>query len=379
MNIAKFSFKNYRNLQDASLEPGCGVNVIFGDNAQGKTNFLEGLWVFSGGRSFRGARDSELVAFSEINEKSSHDCRLMANVNRTDRMVNLQVDILQGRRKASVNGVILTSPSQLVGNMSAVVFAPVHLSLVKEGPALRRKFMDAAICQITPSYGRLLAKYKYTVAQRRALLRDIRSFPQLMDTMDVWEEKIAEIAAVILLKRLKYMELLREHVQRICLEISRDQEDVRLNYKVAMPREMCDLVTVRATSVELCGIFKSVLKNQRCSDIATGVTSVGPHRDDFEVCIGGVSARQYASQGQQRSVVLALKLSEAAILQELRGDRPVILLDDVMSELDSGRQDYVLNSISGFQVFITCCEPSSTMNLSEGRVFEVKSGVIFDR
>lgn len=324
---------------------------------------MEAIWIFTGGRSFRGAKDKELVSFGAQNAS------LEMNAVSFERNQSLKIDIASGKRFVTVNKVPQQSASSLVGKLCAVVFSPTLLSLVKDGPSVRRKFLDTAICQTQPHYTAHFLKYNHILMQRNSLLRSLQKSKNLVDTLDVWEEKLAEYGAEIVFRRFSYVEKLKELSSQFYLGLSAGKEILSLSYKTSATSEIFE------EKRKIKEDFKCKLKNSREEDIFAGFTTKGPHRDDIDIKINGKSARLFSSQGQQRSIVLAMKLAEADLVQQIIGEPPVILLDDVLSELDLGRQNYMLNSILEKQVFITCCEPELTKRLSVGQVFEVSQGV----
>ena len=365
MKINRLKFDNYRNLENDIIYPCEGVNIFYGDNAQGKTNILESIWLFTGGRSFRGAKDKELINFAE-------DCaQLEIDFFSREREQNAVINIKNNKRFAILNDVEKKSTHELIGSFCAVVFSPVHLSIIKEGPNGRRKFIDAALCQIKPSYVSLLSRYNRTLLQRNTLIKDIKYHAELIETIDIWDSKLAKYGALIIKNRLDYLEDLSKISKRVYSGISDGQENFDIIYKPSFKSK----ITVDNIENVLLSEYKKTLNE----DIKSGFTNIGPHRDDFSIYIDGKSARSYASQGQQRSCVLTLKLAEAELLKMYIDEKPVILLDDVMSELDNKRQDYILNSIKGFQVFVTCCEPSAVLRLIQGKKFKIKNGKVISQ
>lgn len=329
------------------------MNVIYGRNAQGKTNLLEAMWLFTGGRSFRGARDGELVAFGQ--DKATLNLQFYSE----EREQEAELTVQNGRRSAALNGVPKRSPAELVGKFRAVLFSPEHLSLIKSGPALRRNFMDAALCQVKPAYAPLLSRYNHTLVQRNALLKDIPRHAELLDTLEIWDDRLARYGDAIAKERASYIEKLEGPARELYAGISENKECFGIQYQKSAEN------------------LREALAAARRDDLQSGHTTVGPHRDDLEVTVDGVSARAFGSQGQQRSLVLALKLAEADVLEQESGETPVILLDDVMSELDTGRQNYLLNRLDGRQVFLTCCEPDAVKRLEDGALFEVRRGELY--
>ncbi len=357
MKAVDVQFQNFRNLKAGQLICHPSVNVIYGDNAQGKTNLLEALWLFTGARSFRGAKDGECVAHGQ------EGARLTLNFEAKDGAHKSTLDI-GGRRQATLDGVALKSSGELAGNFNAVVFSPTHLSLIKDGPSERRRFIDTAIGQLWPKYINLLKSYTHCLAQRNAILRDVKYHSQLYDMLEVYDTELAKLGYKIIEYRNRYIDRLKEHIGDIYGGISGGKEVLGLSYI--------------STGGESADSLLSSLKEAYQSDIAAGTTSVGPHRDELYVTVNGTDARAYASQGQQRSAVIALKMSEAAVMTQVSGEHPVALLDDVMSELDEGRQEYILNHIKDWQVFITCCDPSSVKLLKDGAAIKMKNGSIIN-
>lgn len=357
MKLNEIKYGGFRNLEQLTVHPHEGVNIIYGENAQGKTNILEGIWLFSGLKSFRGAKDKELVAFTRTKAKISCVFETAQRENRAE----ITID---GRRKASLNGIELPGASGLIGKFGAVVFSPSFMSVVKEGPSERRRFLDAAICQIKPSYAVMLTQYKRLLVQRAALLKDIKKNPSLFQMLEIIDEKTAFGGEIITEERVKYIKRLSPFVKDIYNGLSGGREEIGFSYT--------------AKNISGGETLRDALKRQQKEDIMTGATSVGPHRDDIDIKINGASARMFGSQGQQRSCALAMKLAEASVISAEKNEQPIMLLDDVMSELDESRQDYILNHIKSGQVFITCCDPASVLRLCGGRTFKIKNGGVTD-
>ena len=358
MILNRIEYKNFRNIEALALEPDEGVNVIYGENAQGKTNLLEGIWLFSGLKSFRGAKDAELVRFG------CGFARLKTAFTAGGRDQKAELTV-EARRKAKLNGVELPSCTGLIGICSAVVFSPTFLNIVKNGPEERRRFLDSALCQIKPGYAPLLAGYNRLVKQRNSLLKDVQFEPSLLDMLDVIDERMAQSGERLIEEREAYIEKLVPAAKSIHDGFSGGREEMSVCY-------------VRKDESGENRPLKELLKDARKNDIVNRTTSVGPHRDDIDIRINGISARSFGSQGQQRSCAVALKLGEAAVMKEATGEQPLVLLDDVMSELDSGRQDYILNHIKGWQVFITCCEPSTVLRMCSGKTFHIEQGKLIN-
>lgn len=352
MKILCLTYEDYRNLISGEIEPDEGINVIYGKNAQGKTNLLEAMWLFTGGRSFRGSRDADLVA------RERERARLTLSFFSEEREQTAEIRVENGKRGAALNGVPKRSAAELVGVFCAVIFSPEHLSLVRDGPVYRRNFMDSALCQLRPGYAALLSRYQHTLVQRNALLKDIPRHSELIDTLSIWDEKLVRYGTEVVRIRMEYLDRILNPVREIYSGICENREQIGLKYQKSAEN------------------LSEALLECRRADIASGHTGAGPHRDDLQIEIDGLSARAFGSQGQKRSAVLALKLAEAEVLFRQTGERPVIFLDDVMSELDSGRQDYLLNHLENCQVFITCCEPDAVKRLKTGARFEMDAGVL---
>lgn len=362
MYVKQLEVKNFRNISHINIDPCEGINIIYGKNAQGKTNLLEGMWLFTGCRSFRASKDAELINFN------STKANLYMDFNAYDRDQSASLEIGEGR-KFILNGVKQKSASGIMGEFLAVVFSPEHLSLVKDGPYERRRFLDIAISQLKPKYGVTLSQYNKAIAQRNVLLKDVQFHSELYDTLDIWEERIAFFASEIIRQRIGYINKLSQFTDEIYSGLSSEKEKLLIEYSQ-------QTVVYGDDKQELYENMKNQLYQSRRNDITTGFTSVGPHRDDLSIKIDSLPARTYGSQGQQRSAALALKLGEAAVIRSFSGQQPVAFLDDVMSELDVSRQNYILNHIKDWQVFITCCDPSAVSNLKAGKAFEIADGKV---
>lgn len=356
MKVNKIELKGFRNIDNICIEPDEGVNIIYGENAQGKTNILEAIWLFSGLKSFRGAKDKELVGFDK------NFAKLRIEFSAFSREQKAEITVIN-KRGAVLNGVNLPSAASLIGKFSAVIFSPSFMSVVKDGPAERRRFIDSAVCQLKPAYAKVLSEYNRLVQQRNVILRDVGLNAQLLDILDVTDEKMSVLGQTIINERKAYLDALTPIAADIYNGLSSGREQISFRY-------------VKKEDENNEKSLYEILKHTRKEDILNKVSSAGPHRDDIEILLNGVSARLFGSQGQQRSCALCVKLSEAQIIENVTGEKPVILLDDVMSELDVSRQDYILNHIKGRQVFITCCDPSTVLRLIDGKTFNISKGEI---
>ena len=365
MIIKGLKFENFRNLENNHIIPGEKMNVIIGDNGQGKTNLLECIWMFNGIKSFRGAKDRELIKFEK------NFAKLEIEFYSEDRLQTAAINFVNNKREVYINDVKKPAPSHLMGKITSIVFSPEHLSLVKEGPSLRRKFIDSAICQVKPKYSVFLARYNKILNQRNALLKDIAYYPELADTLEIWDKELAVNGSVIIRERLKYISSLSNIAGEYHSGISENKEMLEVIYTNKFNKGN--------SASEISEEFYNILLKSRNEDLSLKYTTKGPHRDDIDIIINKRSARQYASQGQQRSAVLSLKLAEATLVDQITGQEPVILLDDVLSELDKERQFFLLNKIKDRQVFITCCDYSTEGLLRSGKMFSLENGRIKEK
>lgn len=364
MRVLAVKFENYRNLKNDIIQPCEGVNIIYGDNAQGKTNLLEAIWLFCGGHSFRSSKDSETIKWDK------DYARLEMRFFGQEREQTAKILINSGKKQVEINGVEKKSAAALIEKFCAVVFSPEHLNLIKRGPSQRRKFIDSAICREKLQNAVILSKYNRVLVQRNSLLKDIYRRPSLEETLSVWDEPLIMNGAMLIKKRMDYVEMLSQRAKNYHNGISKNSENLEINYVSSIEAKISD------STDEIAEKFRKKLEDNRKDDIRTGITNFGPHRDDIEILINGKNTRAFGSQGQQRSAVLSLKLAEASVLKERMGEEPVILLDDVLSELDSKRQDFLLNELKDCQVFITCCEKSNKEQLKEGKIFFLKNGEV---
>jgi DNA replication and repair protein RecF len=367
MRVETLNLKNFRNIRELELRPHEGANIVYGDNAQGKTNLIEAIWLFSGAKGFRGSKDSEYASFGE------NRASLGLGFHAKGRSQTADIDFCGEKKTACLNGIKQESAAKLAGEFCAVVFSPDHLSLVKQGAEKRRKFIDTSLCQAYPKYMRVLENYTKIIRQRNFLLKDIPRHPELAETLEIWDENLVSSGAYVTHMRARYVKKLAEVAAAIYDGISSGKEVFFARYLPGTGEEEVN----SKTREELKESFSLALKRSLDEDMRTGISNKGPHRDDIEITVGGASARNFGSQGQQRSCILALKLAECGILEERNEEPPVVLLDDVMSELDKNRREYLLNRLEGKQTFMTCCDAESFSALKEGGLaFQVKNGAI---
>ena len=356
-------FRNYVHLE-AQFDPR--INLIYGDNAQGKTNLLEAIAYLSSTRSHRTRFDKDLILMGV------DSAFLQGEVNGRGRDFTLEAKLFRGRgRQLFSNGVRLKTAGELAGILTTVLFCPEDLDLIREGGIARRKFLDSAICQLRPRYAQALAEYHRLYDHKTRILRDWQENPSLLDTLDDFNLRMAQTGAILIHYRAHFIKRLREHAPAIHREFSGGREQLDLTYETVS--------TVHDPLRQPREILAALLDHQeshRQAELDARQCLSGPHKDDLLVQINGNPARLFGSQGQTRTAALSLKLAQREIFQEETGEWPVLLLDDVLSELDPKRQAFVLNHIQGGQIFITCCEEEKLEGLSGGKAFLVREGTV---
>ena len=367
MRLLSLEVENYRNIASASLTPGRELTVICGNNGQGKTNLLEAIWLLTGGKSFRGGKDAELVRrgepFALLKASTLRAQQETEEPNRIRLTVGTP-DSPRPGRTASVNGGAVKRAASLAGSFPAVVFDPGHLSLVKGAPEGRRKFLDAALCQLYPGYLTIYRRYIRALQQKNALLRRsvngaARPYAEKRALLEVLNVELAQQGEAIQQRRRAYLETLAPLACSNYEELSHGAETLRLRY---------------AAQFEPGGLAQ-LLRQKMPEELRAGQSLCGPHREDLELLLDGQPAKVYASQGQQRSVVLSLKMAEAAAAASITGEHPVLLLDDVLSELDDGRKQYLLTRMREKQTFVTSCDDTAFLR-TDGEVYRMNGGVL---
>lgn len=366
MYCKRIRVKNFRNIENADVSFCEGVNVLAGENAQGKTNLLEAVFYASVGRSFRSAHNVQMIRFG------CDDADILLDFKDSKRDQNIHVRIFHDKQKlVEKNGIKAQRLSDIMGSFRAVLFCPEHLSLIKDGPSERRAYMDMAISRIYPMYIHSLQKYNNALKQRNALIKsaynDRKTFD---DTVELWNCQLAKEAAVISRMRLSYLERAKRYVEKFFSEMTSDGEKPQVVYNGSSGQKESEYADEGVTEKKYLELLSSSYERE----ISAGATLYGIHKDDIDIKLNGKSARLYASQGQQRSLALALKLAEGEICREEFGDYPVFLFDDVLSELDVTRRDYLINRMSGKQVIITTCEPEALANVIDGVKIKVTDG-----
>lgn len=374
MYLETITLKNFRNYEEQSIDFCNGVNIIAGLNAQGKTNVLEAINIISTGRSHRTRKDNEIIKWE------GNLAEIRAVVNEDDERTSVGYRFNREKKKnIEVNGVKLDKISGILGNLYTVIFSPDHLVIVKEGPGERRRFMDVVLSQLKPSYYHALVNYLKVLDLRNKTLFDSRESESKKKLLDVWDEQLVKYGMRIFQERKEFIEVLDARASSVCKEISGGVDLLKINYLPSFLEKFLKDDRIDGGEKFVEEAFLKKLRENRNGDIKKGHTSVGPHRDDFELLINGREARNYGSQGQQRTVLLALKISELQIMSELAGSNPVLLLDDVFSELDSNRKEFLLKYLKGVQSIITCTDADVIMGLREIKpikYFKVENGII---
>lgn len=361
MIIKRFKADNFRNIQECDIEFSPGVNLLFGKNAQGKTNVVEGIYYFSRGRSFRGREDKELIRFG------TEGFRIYVEFEDKCGGESLEYALFGRERLRKKNGYKINKITEMIGSFKAVLFYPDDLSLVKDGPEERRSFLNVAASSCYPLYIKYYSDYKKALENRNCILKMMQKGLFIdRNELDSWSASMAEYASYIHIFRTEYIDKLKDCAARILKDISDGDEELELSYESSIDERITDREGIKR---EYEKIFTSSLDRE----IAAGVSLFGPHRDDIEIKINGKSARSFASQGQQRSIVLALKLSEGEVIRDIYGEYPVFLFDDVLSELDEKRRKYLLNGIGERQIIITSCEPDECLGFTDSEI-EVVGG-----
>ena len=360
MQIQDITLKNYRNYTEAHIEPCASVTVFTGDNAQGKTNILEAVYLCCTGRSHRTTRDRELI-------KTGEDCAFVSVAGRrNDGIHNVEIAISSADgRRVKVNGTQVSRSGELLGHITGVLFAPEDLRMVKDGPIMRRRFIDMELSQLRPSYYYALQKYNRALKQRGALLRECSLRGAYPDTIDMWDEALADSGSVIMYMRGSFVTKLAERAQEIHSSVADNKEQLRITYEPDVPASE-DVAELKQNLLD-------ALMASRAADIRHLTTGAGPHRDDMGVFVNGMDARAYGSQGQVRTCALSIKLSEIELMKEIGGEAPVLMLDDVMSELDPSRRRLLISYLDGVQTFVTCTDKEDLAGAKAEKIFKVNN------
>lgn len=355
MKIRSIELRNFRNYEKLDIQFDGGTNILYGDNAQGKTNILEAAYLSGTTKSHKGSRDKEMIRFGQ---EEAH-IRTIVDKNKKTYQIDMHLK-KNGAKGVAINQIPIKKASELFGILNMVFFSPEDLNIIKNGPSERRRFIDLELCQLDKIYITDLASYNHIVNQRNKLLKDIYIQPSLKDTLDIWDMQMAEYGRRLINKRSDFIAELNETVRKTHHNLTGGLEELEVIYEPS------------CTSEEL---EKSVQLNRE-KDMRMKLTSVGPHRDDLCVMANGIDIRRYGSQGQQRTAALSLKLSEIYMVKRKIKDTPILLLDDVLSELDRSRQNYLLDSIRDIQTLITCTglDDFISHQFQINKVFQVVQG-----
>jgi DNA replication and repair protein RecF len=357
---------NFRNYRESAVSFSQGINFVVGNNAQGKTNLVEAIYLLSSGRSYRTPVDSELLRWG------ADTLYIKGSVVENTGEKSIEIGIRGNNKSIKVNGVQLVKRGELFGNLTTVIFSPDELKLVKEGPSHRRKFMDQEIIQIKPAYYYVLTSYNKVLYQRNSFLKASMAGRFDTDILGVWDKQLAEYGARLIYYRQRFIKRLSGFAKSMHSKLTNGQEDLEVTYQCCIGQQQEESLS------DIRSWFCGKLQSCRSRDFKTGVTNFGPHREDLGVSVNGIDVRKYGSQGQQRTAALSMKLSEIELVKSETGEYPVLLLDDVMSELDPLRQKYILENLARVQTFITCTHLTGVMKKrsDSAKVFHVNSGII---
>lgn len=369
MKVSKVELRNFRNYDNVSLTFGNELNLFVGNNAQGKTNLLEAIVLIALGKSHRHVKDSELVKFG------CTDFEVALNIDYTGYSRKINYRYQNGKREIFINGSKINKVGELIGNIIAVLFSPEDVMLVKESPQERRRFIDMMICQIYPGYFHDLLYYNKILANRNKLLKEINKRYSLIDTIDAWDYQLVTYGARIIKKRREFLEKLTKFAHVRHTEFTKQAEFLEVKYETRNVFQDCQSID------DLSSMMMNTLRSQLEKDINRCNTSVGPHRDDISISINALSLKLFGSQGQQRSAILSLKFALVDLIYEETGEYPILLLDDVLSELDIARKEYIVSCIGNFQTILTATDENDAIlkKLKNSSIFHVEEGRIILR
>ena len=365
MNLTQLYLRSFRNYEEASLSFDPGVNLIVGDNAQGKTNLLEAISYLGTGRSFRAQKTAEMIRFGA--DFAEIDGKIFSQ----ERDQNVRWVLFQGSRPRQLwrNGAKKKAASDIAGVMPTVLFCPEDLMILKMGSSQRRKFGDSALCGLRPNYDAALTEYNRILDQKSRILKDHFENPSVLEILPEYNTRLCQVGALLISYRARFYDSLGKAAAIYHGQFSGGAEEFSLHYKT-----VSTVSDPFATIPELTQNLLDHLDRHYRAEVETGQCLTGPHKDDFSVALSGIDLKAYGSQGQTRTAAISLKLAQRELMGREWGEEPVLLLDDVLSELDPGRQDFVLNQIVSGQVFITCCEPGRFTKL--GKTIEIQKGKV---
>ena len=365
MNLRKIELRNFRNYEHVKLDFAPGVNLIVGDNAQGKTNLLEGISYLGSGKSFRVMKTSEMVRFG------ADFADIEGEIFAQERNQTLRWVLFNGSRPRQIfrNGAKKKSAGEITGVLPTVLFCPEDLMVLKTGAAQRRRLGDHALCQLRPNYDAALTEYNRILDQKSRILKDHFDNPAVLEILPEYNTRLCQVGALLISYRARFYDSLGASAAKFHGQFSGGAEEFALEYKTVstVPDPFAPVSTQTQNLLDhLDRHYRAELETAQCL--------TGPHKDDFDVSLSGINLKAYGSQGQTRTAAISLKLAQRELMGREMGEEPVLLLDDVLSELDPGRQDFVLNQIVSGQVFITCCEPGRFTKL--GKTIEICKGAV---
>ena len=365
MNLKKLELQNFRNYGELELEFEPGVNLIVGNNAQGKTNLLEAIAYAGSGKSFRAQKTGEMVRFG------ADFADIQAEVFAQNRDQKLRYVLFSGSRPRQIwrNGVKKKSAGELAGVLPTVLFCPEDLMVLKTGAAQRRRLGDHALCALRPNYDAALTEYNRILDQKSRILKDHFDYPSVLEVLPEYNARLCQVGALLISYRARFYDSLGKAAARYHGQFSGGAEEFDLQYKT-----VSTVTDPFAPVAKLTEELQEHLQRHYRAELESGQCLTGPHKDDFDVSLSGINLKSYGSQGQTRTAAISLKLAQRELMGREWGEEPVLLLDDVLSELDQGRQDFVLNQIVSGQVFITCCEPGRFTKL--GKTIEIEKGKV---
>ena len=365
MNLLDLKLRDFRNYEELELDFDPGVNLIVGNNAQGKTNLLEAIAYLGSGKSFRAQRTAEMVRFG------AEFADISGNVFAQDRQQSLRWVLFSDRRARQVwrNGAKKKTAADINGVMSTVLFCPEDLMVLKTGAAARRRLGDHALCQLRPNYDAALAEYNRILEQKNRILKDHFENPAVLEILPEYNARLCQVGALLISYRARFYDSLGKAAASYHDQFSGGAEEFSLQY-----RTVSTVNDPFAPVQTLVGDLQAHLESHYRAELETAQCLTGPHKDDFDVSLNGIDLKAYGSQGQTRTSAISLKLAQRQMMAGQLGEEPLLLLDDVLSELDARRQDFVLNQIDKGQVFITCCEPGRFTKL--GKTIEIEKGAV---
>ena len=362
MFVKRIELKDFRNYKDLDVSFNKNVNIFIGNNAQGKTNLLESIYLNSMARSFKTSKDKELIRFG------SDFCRMRTTAFFDDDEHTTEIVITKdGKKGIKLDGVRIKKTSELLERIFIIIFSPEDMKIVKDEPEKRRKFIDMELCQIKPGYYSDLSNYKRVLRQRNVYLKESAID---ISILDIWDHELARYGAKVISRRDEFILKINDISKEIHGRISGGKETLNVKYEANVEKS--------ADPADTESVFYEKLLKTRDDDIRNRTTGIGPHQDDLKRSADGVDLRKFGSQGQQRTAALSLKLSEIKLIEDEMGEKPILLLDDVLSELDNDRQTYLINSLGGNQLFITTTDISGKVakSLPEGKIFKINSGEV---